>query len=207
MSAAITPFAADVLRYDKSHHMLLANATCFSMAIGRVMLDRFGFRLNVGMVIVNHLGQVLWARRVRHNTWQFPQGGLKEDESEEEALYRELYEETGLNSKDVYVMQTSRKHYCYKVPKHMHVSKANKQYQGQKQRWFLLSLNDEDSDLTLRFNCSKHPEFDSWRWVSYWYPIRHVVPFKRDVYRQMLTEFAPAALRLSLKAPPRLQRR
>ncbi len=163
------------------------------------MVDQDGFRPNVGMVIVNRNSQVLWARRIRQNSWQFPQGGIKEDETEEEAMYRELYEEMGLNDKDLYIMQTSQRHYRYRVPKRMQVSRTNSEYLGQKQRWFLLALNDEETeDLNVRFNWCKRPEFDGWRWVSYWYPIRNVVPFKRDVYRKILTEFAPAALRLDL---------
>lgn len=164
------------------------------------MIDQDGFRPNVGMVIFNRNGQVLWARRIRQNSWQFPQGGIKEDESEEDAMYRELYEEMGLRRQDVYIVQTSRRYYRYRVPKRMLNARRDRDYQGQKQRWFLLSLVEGASlDDIIRFNRSKHPEFDGWRWVSYWYPVRNVIPFKRDVYRKILTEFAPAVLGLELK--------
>ncbi len=165
------------------------------------MLDLDGYRPNVGMVIFNRKGQVLWARRVRQNSWQFPQGGVKEDESEEQAMYRELYEEMGLREQDVYIVQTSRHHYRYRIPKRMLESRKDNSYQGQKQRWFLLALDDDvELDAVIRFNQGRHPEFDGWRWVSYWYPVRNAVPFKRDVYRKILTEFAPAALGLDLNA-------
>tara|TARA_A100001011_G_scaffold387722_2_gene466022 strand:+ start:16 stop:288 length:273 start_codon:yes stop_codon:yes gene_type:complete len=61
---------------------------------------------------------------------------------------------------------------------------------GQKQRWFLLQLNQSESDISLTL--SPKPEFDQWRWVSYYYPIRQVVDFKAEVYRQALTELAPS---------------
>lgn len=166
------------------------------------MLDENGYRPNVGMVIFNSRSQVLWARRARQNTWQFPQGGIKDGESEEEAMYRELYEEIGLKADDVYIVQTSRNFYRYRVPqKHRNYPRGIEGYQGQKQRWFLLALVDEANlEAAVQFNSSRHPEFDRCQWVSYWYPIRHVISFKRDVYRKILVEFAPSVLRLELKA-------
>ena len=162
-------------------------------------LDNDGYRPNVGMVIFNGHGQVLWARRVKQNTWQFPQGGIKDDESEEEAMYRELYEELGLTCHDVYIAQTSRNYHRYRVPKRMLNEYRDRNYQGQKQRWFLLGLNDDERlDSAVKFNNCKHPEFDRWRWVSYWYPLRNVITFKQDVYRKILVEFAPTVLRLDL---------
>ena len=68
------------------------------------MIDSDGFRPNVGIVLVNTRGQVLWARRIGQNAWQFPQGGIKPDEAPEEALYRELQEEVGLVEADVKVL-------------------------------------------------------------------------------------------------------
>ncbi len=63
---------------------------------------------------------------------------------------------------------------------------------GQKQKWFLLKLRCKDEDVNLLK--THHPEFDDWRWVSYWYPVRQVVSFKRDVYRRVMKEFAPFAM-------------
>lgn len=164
------------------------------------MIDQEGFRPNVGIVIFNRNSQVLWARRLHQHTWQFPQGGVKEDETPKEAMYRELYEELGLQENDVYIVQTSRHWYRYRVPKRMLDSKKDHAYLGQKQRWFLLSLTKDDDSLpNISFNRFCKPEFDEWRWVSYWYPVRQVVNFKRDVYRKILMEFAPAALNLELK--------
>lgn len=160
-------------------------------------LDEDGYRPNVGMVIFNSKSQVLWARRVRQNTWQFPQGGVNDNETEEEAMYRELYEELGLSQNDVYIAQTSRRYLRYRVPKRMLDDYKDRNYQGQKQKWFLLGLTGDDClERVLKFNNGKHPEFDRCSWVSYWYPLRHVVAFKQEVYRKTLVEFAPTVLSL-----------
>ena len=71
------------------------------------MVDKDGFRSNVAIVISNGLGQLFWAKRVGQNAWQFPQGGVDKGESAEETLYRELYEEVGLESSDVKIIQRS----------------------------------------------------------------------------------------------------
>lgn len=163
------------------------------------VIDEDGYRPNVGMIIFNSKGQVLWARRSRQHSWQFPQGGLKESETPEEAMYRELYEELGLRAQDVYIAQTSLRWYRYRVPKNYRNSASDKNYLGQKQRWFLLGLNNEEQHLNIEFDHQSKPEFAGWTWVSYWYPLRQVIAFKRDVYRKILTEFAPTALHLKLK--------
>lgn len=158
-----------------------------------MVIDSDGYRPNVGIVICNCHAQVLWARRIRQNSWQFPQGGVNEGESPDDAMYRELYEELGLDDHDVKVLASSRLWYKYRLPKRMIRYQDDPVCLGQKQKWFLLSLiNKGQSDI--KFNREGHPEFDDWRWVSYWYPVRQVVAFKRDVYRRVLTEFASMAL-------------
>ncbi len=68
------------------------------------VVDADGFRPNVGIVVANDCGQVLWARRIGQDAWQFPQGGINHQESVEEALYRELNEEVGLNPEAVEIL-------------------------------------------------------------------------------------------------------
>ncbi len=157
------------------------------------MIDSDGYRPNVGIVICNRKGQVLWARRLRQNSWQFPQGGVDLGESPVDAMYRELYEELGLERSDVTVLASSRHWYRYKLPKRLIRWDVDPVCFGQKQKWFLLRLNSE-SQSDIKFNSRGEPEFDDWRWVNYWYPVRQVVAFKRDVYRHVLTEFAHAAM-------------
>ena len=158
------------------------------------MIDADGFRANVGIVICNKMGQVFWARRYGQHSWQFPQGGIDEGESPQQAMYRELYEEVGLSSKDVTVLGVSRNWVRYKLPKRLIRQGSNPVCIGQKQKWFLLQLTCSEKDVDVLK--TSHPEFDDWRWVSFWYPIRNVVSFKRDVYRKVLREFASTAMPL-----------
>ena len=153
------------------------------------MIDADGYRPNVGIILVNPRGQVLWARRIGQDAWQFPQGGIKAQESPEAALYRELQEEVGLRPEDVEILGCTRGWLRYRLPKRMIRHNSKPVCVGQKQKWFLLKLTS--SEERIRFDHTEKPEFDGWRWVSYWYPLGQVVPFKRDVYRRAMRELAP----------------
>lgn len=155
------------------------------------MIDANGYRANVGIIISNASGQVLWARRVGGaNAWQFPQGGVDEGETPEQAMYRELYEEVGLSPKQVKVIAVTSNWLNYKLPKQFIREYQSPVCIGQKQKWFLLELLAEDSHVV--FDKTATAEFDCWQWVSYWYPLDQVIDFKRDVYRQALKELSPA---------------
>lgn len=153
------------------------------------MVDAEGFRPNVGIILCNPQGQVLWAKRIGQNAWQFPQGGINPGETAEQALYRELMEELGLEPRHVEMLGQTREWLRYRLPKRYirrgHVPLCI----GQKQRWFLLRLSADDS--LVRFDRCDRPEFDGFRWVSYWHPLREVVSFKREVYRLAMRELAP----------------
>ena len=149
--------------------------------------DEQGFRPNVAMVVHNGRGQVLWARRVGEDAWQFPQGGIHQGETEEQALYRELREEVGLEPGAVKLIARSRGWFRYRVPAAFR--RSNSGFVGQRQRWFLLRLLAADDAVCVH---GDDAEFDAWRWVSYWYPLAKVVDFKRSVYRRGLRELAPA---------------
>ncbi len=154
------------------------------------MVDADGFRPNVGIVLSNDLGQVLWARRVGgQDAWQFPQGGINAHESVEEALFRELHEEVGLAADSVQILAQTRSWLHYRLPKRLRRYNSTPGFKGQKQKWFLLRLLADDADVCVSGN--HKPEFDHWRWVSYWYPVAQVVDFKREVYRCALKELAP----------------
>ena len=110
-------------------------------------------------------------------------------ETAEEALYRELREETGLESSAVEIRACTRGWLRYRLPKELRRS-GPQGFVGQEQKWFLLRLLAGDE--AFRADASADPEFDAWRWVSYWYPLGEVVAFKREVYRRALHERAPA---------------
>lgn len=152
------------------------------------MLDREGFRPNVGIILLNHRNQVFWGKRIRTHSWQFPQGGIKHGESPEQAMFRELHEEVGLLPEHVRVVARTRDWLRYEVPQHFIRKDARGHYKGQKQIWFLLQLTGRDCDMNLR--ASTHPEFDAWRWHEYWVPLETVIEFKRDVYQLALSELA-----------------
>lgn len=156
------------------------------------MIDAEGFRPNVGIVICNHKGQVFWARRYGQHSWQYPQGGIDEGETPEQTMYRELEEEVGLKPDDVEILAVSKNWLRYRLPKRLIRRESMPVCIGQKQKWFLLRLRCKESDVDLLK--TSHPEFDDWRWVSYWYPIRNVVSFKRDVYRRAMKEFVSVVM-------------
>ena len=157
------------------------------------MLDREGFRPNVGIILVNQRNQVWWGKRVNEHSWQFPQGGIKYGESPEQAMYRELHEEIGLKPEHVKILGRTRDWLRYEVPDHFIKRDIRGHYRGQKQIWFLLRMVARDHDISLR--ASDHPEFDAWRWHDYWVPLDTVIEFKREVYMQALNELARVLFR------------
>ena len=152
------------------------------------MLDKEGFRPNVGIVLLNHKNEVFWGKRIKEHSWQFPQGGIKYGESPVQAMYRELQEETGLLAHHVKILGRTRGWLRYEVPDHWIRREWRGHYRGQKQIWCLVRLVGRDSDLDLR--ASTHPEFDAWRWSDFWVPLDAVIEFKREVYQLALTELA-----------------
>jgi putative (di)nucleoside polyphosphate hydrolase len=155
---------------------------------GASMLDKEGYRPNVGIILTNSRKQVFWGKRIREHSWQFPQGGIKHGESPEQAMYRELHEEVGLLPEHIEILGRTKNWLRYTVPEHWIRREWRGSYKGQKQIWFLLKLVGRDSDVSLR--ATDHPEFDAWRWNDYWVPLEHVIDFKRDVYKMALNELS-----------------
>lgn len=152
-------------------------------------IDTEGFRANVGIVLCNSDSSVLLGGRTRQSGWQFPQGGVLIDESIQAAMYRELEEEIGLKPEDVEVLGSTRDWLRYKLPDRFVRRNAKPICIGQKQRWYLLRLTGAES--RLRLDNTDIPEFDRWRWVDFWQPVREVIDFKRDVYVKALSELGP----------------
>lgn len=159
------------------------------------MIDPDGFRPNVGIVLAREDGRVFWARRAGKDGWQFPQGGMNTDETPIEAMYRELTEETGLMPEHVDVLGQTPGWLRYRLPRRYRRRHQKPICVGQKQVWFLLHLLADDSAFDLEM--TDKPEFDRYRWVDFWYPVRHVIPFKRRVYLRALRHLEPLLPELS----------
>ena len=111
------------------------------------------------------------------------------DESPEQAMYRELGEEVGLGAQDVEVLGTTTDWLAYRLPQKYIRRNTTPRCIGQRQRWFMLRLLVDDAQLQL--DTTDEPEFDRWKWVDYWRPVKEVIYFKRQVYAAALAELAP----------------
>lgn len=146
------------------------------------------YRPCAGIMMHNDEGQIFVARRLdmRSEAWQMPQGGIDEGEDAQEAALRELEEEIGTAKAEI-VAQSQQWHH-YDLPDHLIGQLWKGRYRGQKQRWFLLRFTGKDCDINLE---TDHPEFSAWRWA----PLKDlpslIVPFKRDLYKQVIEEFGP----------------
>lgn len=165
------------------------NRLSLKIFLGSVVIDADGFRPNVGIILCNDQNRLFWGRRVGQNAWQFPQGGIDAEETPEQAMYRELQEEVGLLPEHVDLLGSTHRWLRYRLPKRFVRRHSYPLCIGQKQRWFLLRVHCRESDFCL--DSTAKPEFDGWRWVKYWQPVREVIYFKRRVYERALGELAP----------------
>ena len=151
-------------------------------------IDADGYRKNVGIIICNSESQLLLAGRIANKGWQFPQGGVYQNETTDEAMYRELYEEVGLVKKNVEYLGKTKGWLKYQLPEKF-IRRGNLPLCiGQKQKWYLLRLINNDNVISL--DQGSQPEFDRWKWVSFWQPVSKVIYFKRQVYCSALEELA-----------------
>ena len=164
------------------------------------LIDRDGFRANVGVVLMQADGRVFLGKRAGGKGWQFPQGGLRIGESVEQGMFRELAEEIGLAPEDVRIVGVTRRWLRYRLPPRYQRRDQLPLCIGQKQRWYLLeSLTDAPP---VRFDQTDEPEFCGWRWSHWWEPVREVIHFKRPVYRRALHELGQFAFPAGLPPYP-----
>lgn len=149
-------------------------------------MGKKNYRKGVGMVIVNSDSQFFLGKRIGKEAWQFPQGGIDNGESPKDALYRELHEETGIESEKVEILSISNKWLVYHIP---HIfQRAKRKFDGVMQKWFLLKFLGNNNDVNL--NALGHAEFDAWKWGDRKTAINSVIRFKRAVYISILDEFS-----------------
>ena len=164
-------------------------------------IDSEGYRANVGIILADGEGKLLLAGRVGSKGWQFPQGGVLEDEDPEDAMYRELREEVGLERRDVELLGSTSDWIRYQLPDKFVRRNSMPLCIGQKQRWFMLRLLA--SSENVRFDLGEKPEFDRVRWVNFWRPVNEVIYFKRRVYARALHELGSTVYPQGLPPRPR----
>jgi putative (di)nucleoside polyphosphate hydrolase len=152
------------------------------------------YRPAVGIMLLNDANLVFVARRLdmREEAWQMPQGGIDAGEAPHEAALRELEEETGTGKATI--LAESRGWLRYDLPRPLADRAWGGRYRGQRQKWFAMRFTGSDGDFNL---ATAHPEFSAWRWAPPASLPQFIIPFKRQLYLDVLAEFAP------LLTPPR----
>ena len=151
-------------------------------------IEKLPYRPCVGIVLVNGAGMIFAAQRLDSEmaAWQMPQGGVDDGETPREAALRELWEETGVTQELVSVEAETQDWLPYELPHHLVPRLWKGQFRGQRQRWFLMRFHGRDDQINIE---TEHPEFSEWTWIDPDELIAKIVPFKRDVYSKVMSEF------------------
>ena len=146
------------------------------------------YRPNVGIMLVNAQNKVFVGQRLDRltNAWQMPQGGIDDGEDPDNAVFRELAEETGVTQDLVRIEAITKEWIHYDLPKDLIEKLWSGKYKGQRQRYYLLRFLGRDNQINID---SKEPEFSAWKWIDHDDLLDNIVAFKRDVYRQVVAEF------------------
>lgn len=146
------------------------------------------YRSGVGIVIINAQKKIFVGKRIDNNSdaWQMPQGGIDVNEEEDDAMFRELKEETGISGEQVRLISKSQGHYYYNLPYKLQKKFWGGKYLGQKQRWYLIEFFGDEASININ---TEDPEFSEWKWVSQAEIVSHIVSFKRELYEDVIREF------------------
>ncbi|MEM7057029.1 MAG: RNA pyrophosphohydrolase [Pseudomonadota bacterium] len=160
------------------------------MALSDAEIEALPYRPCVGCMLLNGDGRIWAGQRldaVSLQSWQMPQGGIDDGESPSQAVFRELYEETGIAENDVRILRESAHWRGYDFPRGVVDRVWRGQYRGQSQRWFALRFVGDDDSIRLDLH---EPEFQTWAWMDHAELIEKIVPFKRGTYTEVFDEFA-----------------
>jgi len=152
-------------------------------------IENLPYRPCVGIVLVNRQGVIFGGQRIDADrpAWQMPQGGIEPGETDRQAAYRELQEETGITADLVTIEAEMRDRVHYDLPAELLGRVWKGRYRGQRQRWLLMRFLGRDDQIVI---ATEHPEFSNWTWLSAEELVAKIVPFKREVYARVMAEFA-----------------
>jgi putative (di)nucleoside polyphosphate hydrolase len=147
------------------------------------------YRSGVGIMLINRDKKIFVGKRIDNNSdaWQMPQGGLDAGESEDEAMLRELKEETGIDSEKIKILQKSANYHYYNLPYKLQKKFWGGKYLGQRQKWYLVEFLGDENDVNIE---TETPEFSEWKWISKNEIVDVIVSFKRELYQDLIKEFA-----------------
>jgi putative (di)nucleoside polyphosphate hydrolase len=146
------------------------------------------YRFGVGVMIINENKDIFVGKRIdnKSDAWQMPQGGIDSGEDEDEAMFRELEEETGIIKSNVDLVTKSSGYFYYNLPYKLQKKFWGGKYLGQRQRWYLVEFKGQDNQVNID---TREPEFSNWKWISPQEIIHSIVSFKRPLYEEVMKEF------------------
>jgi putative (di)nucleoside polyphosphate hydrolase len=145
------------------------------------------YRPCVGIVLINSDGLIFTAERLdTPGAWQMPQGGIDDGEDARDAALRELEEETSVSSDNIEIIAVNDGWLKYDLPDHLLGKALGGKFRGQKQKWYLAKLHGDESAIDLE---TEHPEFSKWKWSTVDELVSEIVPFKKELYQAIITEF------------------
>ena len=151
------------------------------------MINLLPYRLGVGLVIINDQLEIFTGRRLDNTkAWQMPQGGIDNNEIPLEAAYREMYEETGIRKSKVTLLKQTKTWYRYDLPQEIQNKFWGGKFRGQSQKWFLFKFIGTEFDINIE---TKDQEFSDWKWSKKSDMLESIVPFKKSLYKSVLTDF------------------